>query len=47
MCCFEVIKEVDFYGLMDGVLKFVKGDVIAGILIFFINIIGGLSIGMI
>lgn len=32
---------------MDGASKFVKGDAIAGILILFINIIGGLSIGMI
>lgn len=42
----EVTKEVDFYGSMDGASKFVKGDAIAGILILFINIIGGLSIGM-
>ncbi|MEB5554880.1 flagellar biosynthesis protein FlhA [Vibrio cholerae] len=44
---FEVTKEADFYGSMDGASKFVKGDAIAGILILFINIIGGLSIGMI
>ncbi len=43
---FEVTKETDFYGSMDGASKFVKGDAIAGILILFINIIGGLSIGM-
>ncbi|KLN63006.1 MULTISPECIES: flagellar biosynthesis protein FlhA [Vibrio] len=43
----EVTKEADFYGSMDGASKFVKGDAIAGILILFINIIGGLSIGMI
>ncbi|EHZ2643794.1 flagellar biosynthesis protein FlhA [Vibrio parahaemolyticus] len=43
---FEVTKEADFYGSMDGASKFVKGDAIAGILILFINIIGGLSIGM-
>ncbi|NOI28453.1 flagellar biosynthesis protein FlhA [Vibrio coralliilyticus] len=42
----EVTKEADFYGSMDGASKFVKGDAIAGILILFINIIGGLSIGM-
>ncbi|OMO31943.1 flagellar biosynthesis protein FlhA [Vibrio sp. 10N.222.47.A9] len=44
---FEVTKEADFYGSMDGASKFVKGDAIAGILILFINIIGGLSIGMV
>jgi flagellar biosynthesis protein FlhA len=43
---FEVTKEADFYGSMDGASKFVKGDAIAGIMILFINIIGGLSIGM-
>ncbi len=43
---FEVTKEADFYGSMDGASKFVKGDAIAGILILFINIIGGLGIGM-
>ena len=43
---FEVTKEADFYGSMDGASKFVKGDAIAGILILFINILGGLSIGM-
>ncbi|MEF1297182.1 flagellar biosynthesis protein FlhA [Vibrio parahaemolyticus] len=37
---FEVTKEADFYGSMDGASKFVKGDAIAGILILFINIIG-------
>ncbi|MDG3088763.1 flagellar biosynthesis protein FlhA [Vibrio hannami] len=44
---FEVTKEADFYGSMDGASKFVKGDAIAGILILFINIVGGLSVGMI
>ncbi|MEK6164126.1 flagellar biosynthesis protein FlhA [Vibrio cholerae] len=44
---FEVTKEADFYGSMDGASKFVKGDAIVCILILFINIIGGLSIGMI
>ncbi|EAS44561.1 flagellar biosynthesis protein FlhA [Photobacterium profundum] len=44
---FEVTKEADFYGSMDGASKFVKGDAIAGILILCINIIGGLIIGMV
>jgi len=42
----EVAGEADFYGAMDGAGKFVRGDAIAGILILFINIIGGLAIGM-
>src|SRR5262245_25326606 len=43
----EVRAEADFYGSMDGASKFVRGDAIAGILIRFIDIIGGLSICMI
>jgi flagellar biosynthesis protein FlhA len=42
----EVSREADFHGAMDGASKFVKGDAIAGILILAINIIGGVSIGM-
>jgi flagellar biosynthesis protein FlhA len=41
-----VAEEADFYGSMDGASKFVRGDAIAGILILFINIIGGLIIGV-
>lgn len=44
---FDVTKEADFYGSMDGASKFVKGDAIAGIIILFMNIVGGLAIGMI
>jgi len=43
----EVAREADFYGAMDGASKFVRGDAVAGILILFINILGGLSIGMV
>ncbi len=43
----EVSQEADFYGAMDGASKFVRGDAIAGILILFINILGGLAIGVI
>lgn len=39
-------READFYGAMDGASKFVKGDAIAGLIITVINIIGGLSIGV-
>jgi flagellar biosynthesis protein FlhA len=42
----EVRVEADFYGSMDGASKFVRGDATAGILILFINIIGGLAIGV-
>ncbi len=42
----EIAREADFYGAMDGASKFVRGDAVAGILILFINIIGGLAIGM-
>ena len=42
----SVEMEADFYGAMDGASKFVKGDAIAGIIIIFINIIGGLAIGV-
>jgi flagellar biosynthesis protein FlhA len=41
----EVSQEADFYGSMDGASKFVRGDAVAGILILFVNIIGGLVIG--
>ena len=37
--------ESEFYGAMDGASKFVRGDAVAGILILFINIIGGFAIG--
>lgn len=41
----EIAREADFYGAMDGASKFVRGDAIAGILIVFVNIIGGIIIG--
>ncbi|WP_432767463.1 flagellar biosynthesis protein FlhA [Roseateles cavernae] len=42
----ELGDEADFFGSMDGASKFVRGDAIAGILILFINIIGGFIIGV-
>lgn len=39
-------READFYGSMDGAIRFVRGDAIAGILITLINIIGGFGIGV-
>ena len=38
--------EADFYGAMDGSIRFVRGDAIAGILITLINVIGGFAIGV-
>ncbi len=42
----EIAMEADFYGAMDGASKFVRGDAVAGVLILFINILGGIAIGM-
>ncbi|PHP66478.1 EscV/YscV/HrcV family type III secretion system export apparatus protein [Zhengella mangrovi] len=42
----ELDKENQFYGAMDGAMKFVKGDAIAGLIIVAINLIGGLTTGM-
>jgi flagellar biosynthesis protein FlhA len=39
-------READFYGAMDGAIRFVRGDAIAGILITLVNIIGGFTIGV-
>lgn len=41
-----ISQEADFYGSMDGASKFVRGDAIAALLIIFINILGGLGIGV-
>lgn len=41
----ELEQESNFFGAMDGAAKFVRGDAIAGLLIVFINIIGGIIIG--
>lgn len=43
----DVSRQADFYGSMDGASKFVKGDAIAALLITFINIIGGIFIGVV
>ena len=42
----QVTHEADFFGAMDGASKFVRGDAIAAIIILFINMIGGLLIGV-
>lgn len=41
-----VEKESQLYGSMDGAMKFVKGDAIAGLIIIVVNILGGISIGV-
>ena len=41
-----VSREADFYGSMDGASKFVKGDAIASVVIVVINLLGGITIGV-
>ncbi|MGD9849779.1 MAG: flagellar biosynthesis protein FlhA [Nitrospirales bacterium] len=41
-----IAKEADFYGSMDGASKFVRGDAMAALMIIFINVVGGLGIGV-
>ncbi len=43
----ELEDESTFFGAMDGAAKFVRGDAVAGILITFINVIGGILIGVV
>ncbi|MGE5194807.1 MAG: flagellar biosynthesis protein FlhA [Deltaproteobacteria bacterium] len=43
----EVAAQADFYGAMDGAGKFIRGDAVASIVITFINIVGGIYIGMV
>src|SRR5438270_1788608 len=42
-----ISQEADFYGAMDGASKFVRGDAVAAIVITFVNILGGLYVGMV
>lgn len=42
----KIQREADFFGSMDGASKFVKGDAIMSIIVTFINLIGGVIIGM-
>jgi flagellar biosynthesis protein FlhA len=43
----EVSDEAEFFGSMDGASKYVRGDAVAGLLILFINIVGGFIIGVV
>lgn len=38
-------KDSQFFGAMDGAMKFVKGDATAGLIIIFINLVGGIAVG--
>jgi type III secretion protein V len=42
----QLQRESQFYGAMDGAMKFVKGDVIASLAILVVNLVGGLAIGV-
>ena len=42
----ELAEQADFFGAMDGASKFVRGDAVAGLAIVFINVVGGLIIGI-
>jgi type III secretion protein V len=42
----ELERETQFHGSMDGAVRFVKGDVIACLIIVFINLIGGIGVGV-
>src|SRR5215218_9998545 len=42
----EIARTADFYGAMDGASTYVKGDAIAGLLVVFINVLGGMVIGI-
>lgn len=42
----KIQTESQFYGAMDGTMKFVKGDSIAGIIIILVNMIGGMAMGI-
>src|SRR5579885_2031412 len=42
----KIEQEADFYGAMEGASKFVKGDAVAGIILILVNLIGGLTIGV-
>ena len=42
----KIQQEASFFGSMDGAVKYVKGDAIAGLIITVVNIVGGISMGM-
>lgn len=42
----KIQEEANFFGSMDGAVKYVKGDAIAGLIITFVNIVGGIAMGV-
>jgi flagellar biosynthesis protein FlhA len=42
----EINRESDFYGAMDGASKFVRGDAVAAIIILVVNLVGGVTVGL-
>jgi type III secretion protein V len=42
---FDLEKESQFFGAMDGAMRFVKGDAIASLIVVFVNLLGGIAIG--
>lgn len=42
----DLEAESQLYGALDGAMKFIKGDAIAGIIIIFVNLLGGVSVGV-
>ena len=42
----KIQEEASFFGSMDGATKYVKGDAAAGLIITFVNLIGGVAMGM-
>lgn len=42
----DLEAESQLYGALDGAMKFIKGDAIAGIIIIFVNLLGGISVGV-
>lgn len=42
----DLEAESQLYGALDGAMKFIKGDAIAGIIIIFVNLLGGIAVGV-
>lgn len=42
----KIQEEANFFGSMDGAVKYVKGDAVAGLIITVVNIVGGIAMGM-
>ena len=42
----KIQQESSFFGSMDGAVKFVKGDAVAGLIITVVNVVGGIAMGV-